>query len=198
MIKIEEHLGLAYKTASEFHKRNGIRTFDEINSAALLGLVQAVNRFDENKGVKFSTFAVPTIVGAIKNDFYRDKSRFIRKTIDRKQVIEKISIDSLNRIIPLKKDVEFVEWCSDNFDMDKELEKINLRIALNHLNDLQKKVIKLIYFEDKSQSEVAKILKTSQPNISRINRGALEVLRKILTPENEEKNSVRSTRHEKN
>ncbi|AMN31738.1 sigma-70 family RNA polymerase sigma factor [Clostridium perfringens] len=180
MIKIEEHMGLAYKMASKFYKRNKDKTIDEINSSALFGLVQAVNRFDENKGVKFSTFAVPTIVGAIKNDFYRDKSRFIRKTISGKQVTERIAIDSLNKAIPAEKDVEFIEFHKNDFDMNKEIENIDLKIAIDKLDKIQRKVITMIYFEGKTQNEVANLLGTSQVTVSRINKKALNLLKGSL------------------
>lgn len=180
MIRIEDHLGLAYKTASKFYKRNGGRTVDEINSAALLGLVQAASRFDESKGLKFSTFAVPTIVGTIKCDFYKDKSKFIRKIKDGKEVHERINIDSLNRIVYLEKDIEVIECCSSQFNMDNEVEKINLQIAIDKLDELQRKIINMIYFEGKSQNEIARLLSTSQGNISRINRKALQALRESI------------------
>lgn len=181
MIKAEEHLRLAYKIASKFYKDNKYKSRDELNSAALLGLVLAVKRFDESKGVKFSTFATATIIGTIKNDFYLDKSNFIRKTVDGKGVFEQRSIDSLNRIIHLKTDVEFIEWCGSDFDMDKEIENIDLKIAISKLDELQRKIINMIYFEGKSQNEIAKLLKTSQCTISRINKKALKILRESIT-----------------
>lgn len=181
MILIEEHLGLAYKIASKFYKGNKYKSIDELNSAALLGLVLAAKRFDESRGIKFSTFAVPTILGAIKSDFYRDKSKFIRKTVNGKQVIEQVSVDSLNRIIPLKTDVEFIDCCSSDFDIDKEIENIDLQIAISKLDELQRKIINMIYFEGKSQCEIARLLKTSQCTISRINKKALQILRESIT-----------------
>lgn len=181
MIRVEDHLGLAYKTASKFYKRNGDKTVDEINSAALLGLVQAASRFDESRGLKFSTFAVPTIVGTIKGDFYKDRSKFIRRIKDGKEIHERINIDSLNRIVPLEKDIEIIDCCSSQFDMDREIENIALQIAISKLDELQRKIINMIYFEGKSQNEIARLLRTSQCNISRINRKALQVLRESIT-----------------
>lgn len=180
MIKAEEHLRLAYKIASKFYKDNKYKSRDELNSAALLGLVLAVKRFDKSKGVKFSTFATATIIGTIKGDFYLDKSNFIRKTVDGKRVIEQISIDSLNRIIHLKTDVEFMEWCGSDFDMDKEIENIDLKIAISKLDELQRKIINMLYFEDKTQNEVAELLGTTQVQISRIKSRAINSLRESL------------------
>lgn len=180
MIKAEEHLRLAYKIASKFYKGNKYKSIDELNSAALLGVVLAAKRFDESRGISFSTFAVPTILGAIKSDFYRDKSRFIRKTVNGKRVIEQVSVDSLNRIIPLKTDVEFMEWCGSDFDMDKEIENIDLKIAISKLDELQRKIINMLYFEGKTQNEVAELLGTTQVQISRIKSRAINSLRESL------------------
>lgn len=183
MIKIEEHLGLVYSTAKKFYKSSS-KTVDEINSAALLGLVLAANKFDESKGLKFNTFAIPTIIGSIKNDIYRDKSNFIRRTIDKKQIYEKAKTTlSLNKVFDEEKGIELIECCSSKFDIDKELEKIDLKVAINKLDEFQKKIINMIYFEDKTQSEVAKILGTTQANISRLNKKALIFLRSRLLEE---------------
>ncbi|HII4507890.1 sigma-70 family RNA polymerase sigma factor [Clostridium perfringens] len=64
--------------------------------------------------------------------------------------------------------------------MDKELDNLNLKIAINKLDENQRKVIKLLYFEGKTQKEVAKILGVYQQNISKIKNRAIDSLRKIL------------------
>lgn len=184
MIIIEEHLGLAYKTASKFYKGykgHRDKSIDELNSAALLGLVLAASRFDDSKGVKFATFAVPTIIGTIKRDFFGDKSKFTRRVVNGKDIFERISIDSLNRTVPLKTEVEFIECCGGCFDIDKEIENIDLQIAISKLDELQRKIINMIYFEGKSQCEIGRLLKTSQCTISRINKKALQILRENIT-----------------
>src|SRR5699024_7307652 len=96
MIKAENHIKLAYIATNEVYKKNSSRNFEEILSAAMLGLVKAANRFDESKGFKFSTYAMSTMRGQIKNDYYHDKNRFIRKRNDNKEIYEKVSISSLN------------------------------------------------------------------------------------------------------
>ncbi len=74
-----------------------------------------------------------------------------------------------------------MEWCGSDFDMDKEIENIDLKIAISKLDELQRKIINMIYFEGKSQNEIAKLLKTSQCTISRINKKALQILRESIT-----------------
>lgn len=64
---ITEHLGLVRSIAAKFCGR-GI-DYDELYSAGLMGLVKAGNRFEPERGLKFSTYAVPVIIGEIKQLF---------------------------------------------------------------------------------------------------------------------------------
>ncbi|MBR6070924.1 MAG: sigma-70 family RNA polymerase sigma factor [Ruminococcus sp.] len=63
----EENLGLVHLCANRFRGR-GIE-YDDLYSAGCLGLLKAVKAFDPERGVKFSTYAVPVILGEIKRLF---------------------------------------------------------------------------------------------------------------------------------
>ena len=63
----EENLGLVHLCANRFRGR-GIE-YDELYSAGCIGLLKAVKAFDSGRGVKFSTYAVPVILGEIKRLF---------------------------------------------------------------------------------------------------------------------------------
>lgn len=63
----EENLGLVHLCANRFRGR-GIE-YDDLYSAGCLGLLKAVKAFDISRGVKFSTYAVPVILGEIKRLF---------------------------------------------------------------------------------------------------------------------------------
>lgn len=181
MIKIEEHFGLVYSTAKRFYKLSN-KTVDEINSAAMLGLVIAAKNFDESKGFKFNTFAISTIKWSIRNDIYRDKNIYIRKRIgNKKEVYEKLKTTfSLNKVFDEEKGIELMECCGGKFDMDREIEKLDLKIAIDKLKDKEKQIIKLLYFECKTQKEAAKLLGTNQVQVSRIKQRAISSLRKSL------------------
>lgn len=182
MIKAEEHLKLAYKVANEVYKKGDERPLDELISIAMLGLVRASNLFDEKKGFKFSTYAINTMRGYIRTEYFHDKNRFIRKRNDNKEVYEKVNISSLNNTLSLdsRKKIEVIENCVSNFEIDNEIEKLDLKIAINKLKDKEKQIIQLLFFEGKTQNEVAKLLGTNQVQISRIKKRAISSLRESL------------------
>lgn len=64
---ISNNLGLAHSCANKFRNR-GIE-YDDLYSAGCLGLVKAADGFDETLGYRFSTYAVPAILGEIKRLF---------------------------------------------------------------------------------------------------------------------------------
>ncbi len=72
---IESHLRLAEHLARRFANR-GV-ALDDLIQVASLGLVKAVERFEPERGLEFSTFATPTIMGELKRHF-RDKGWSVR------------------------------------------------------------------------------------------------------------------------
>ncbi len=63
-IKIEDHLGLVHSCCQRFRKR-GLE-YDDVFQSGCMGLTKAAKNFDATKGVQFSTYAVPVILGEIK------------------------------------------------------------------------------------------------------------------------------------
>jgi len=72
---IEAHLGLAEYLARRFSNRG--EPLDDLTQVASVGLLKAVDRFDPERGVEFSTYATHTIVGELKRHF-RDKGWAVR------------------------------------------------------------------------------------------------------------------------
>lgn len=91
-IKIEEHLKLVHSCCQRFRGR-GIE-YDDIFQSGCIGLTKAKNNFDFSKGVKFSTYAVPVILGEIKSLFRDNDNVKISRKI--KDLALKIKIESEN------------------------------------------------------------------------------------------------------
>ena len=72
---VELHAPLAHGLASRFLHRG--EATDDLQQVALLALVKAVERFEPARGLQFSTFATPTVLGELKRHF-RDKTWTIR------------------------------------------------------------------------------------------------------------------------
>jgi len=90
---IEQHMPLARSLAVQY--RHAREPLDDLVQVANLGLVKAVDRFDPERGIAFTSYAVPTILGELKRHF-RDRtwtihvSRSVQESIAR---VEKISED---------------------------------------------------------------------------------------------------------
>lgn len=65
--KITENIGLVHSIANRFRNRGA--DYDDLFQAGCVGLIKAVDNFDESKGFAFSTYAVPVIMGEIKRIF---------------------------------------------------------------------------------------------------------------------------------
>jgi RNA polymerase sigma-B factor len=72
---VELHLPLVEHCARRFLNRG--EPFEDLVQVGTIGLIKAVDRFDDERGVEFSTYATPTILGEIKRHF-RDKGWAIR------------------------------------------------------------------------------------------------------------------------
>jgi RNA polymerase sigma-B factor len=72
---VERYLPLARHLARRYRNSDGHA--DDLAQVASLGLLQAIDRFDPDRGIAFSSFAVPTILGEIKR-YFRDKGWAVR------------------------------------------------------------------------------------------------------------------------
>jgi RNA polymerase sigma-B factor len=86
---IEDHTWLASFCVSRFSHRGEAR--DDLLQVALLGLVNAVDRFDPARGLAFSTFAVPTILGELRR-YFRDKTWSVHVTRRAKEASRVVSV----------------------------------------------------------------------------------------------------------
>jgi RNA polymerase sigma-B factor len=84
---VERFLPLARELAGRY--QGGREPFDDLLQVACLGLVNAIDRFDLERGIAFSSYAVPTILGEIKRHF-RDRAWSVRVPRDLKELTLKV------------------------------------------------------------------------------------------------------------
>ena len=78
--KLRDEIVASYIYIAEILSRKFVNRgveYDDIYQVACLGILYAVERFDPDRGVKFATFATPTVMGEIRK-YFRDKGNFIR------------------------------------------------------------------------------------------------------------------------
>ena len=217
---IEANLPLVTSISKKFTNRG--YEYEDIYQIGCMGLVKAIKNFDEKYNVKFSTYAVPYILGEIKK-FIRDDgiikiSRSTKelgikiKNIEKRYMQEKgesISIKKLSEILKVT-EVEIVsaieasrqvesineeayeegnctkiEKIANNYDEQGRLiDKLTLNQMIDDLKERDKKVIKLRFYQEKTQSQVAKLLGISQVQVSRIEKKILRELKEKIIQEN--------------
>ncbi len=180
-VNIEEHLGLARKIASEFSRKVGCKyTYDELESQAFLGLVKAGELFDESKGFKFSTFAIPRIKYELMRTYRDDKWYFSKRGCPH-------SISSLNiKIGSEEKQEEIQNLLQDEKNYESDLvNSILIKNLTICLTEIEKEIIKLYYYEGLRQPQIANIVNLSQCEVSRKLKKSLKKMKERLIAQGE-------------
>lgn len=193
---------------------------DDLFQVGCIGLMKAIDNFDRSLNVKFSTYAVPMIIGEVRR-YLRDNntirvSRSLRDTAykaiyakenfikeyDRDPTMEELAreldmkkedvvyaLDAIARPISLYEPVYqeggdtlyIMDQVSDKKNREENwVEHISLREAMEHLNDREYNIIRLRFFEGKTQTEVANEISISQAQVSRLEKAALKNMRNYL------------------
>lgn len=213
---IQRNLGLARTCAGRFTGR-GI-DYEDLYAAGCLGLVKACDGFDPARGVCFSTYAVPVILGEIKK-LFRDGgavkvSRSIKElglkiNAERERRLKESGVEpSVNQLAqalgstpeqvamaiqaampvvsltPAENEDGNKEWDVPVESPEEKLsERISLREVIDRLPPQDRLLIRLRFFGGKTQSETARVLHTTQVQISRRERKILQWMRRELTGE---------------
>ena len=207
---IEQNLGLVHACAGRFRGR-GIE-YDDLYSAGCMGLVKACDNFDESRGVCFSTYAVPVILGEIKK-LFRDSgtvkvSRSLKELGMRvqaarehhikvcgteptlSQLAEELNEPAENITLAIQAAQPAMSLTPENEEEDRQMdipvespeealaERISLEEVLHALPEQDRQLIRLRFYGNKTQSETAKVLHTTQVQISRRERKILVQLRR--------------------
>ena len=196
---------------------------DDLFQIGCIGLIKAIDNFDINQNVKFSTYAVPMIVGEIRR-YLRDnnsirvsrslrdiayKAIYARESLSREtaqeptlhQISEAIQIpeedivyalDAIQSPISLY-DPVYTEGGDTLYVMDQISDKKNkeenwvqnlaLQDAVARLNERERQIIRMRFYEGQTQMEVAREIGISQAQVSRLEKSALRSMRNYLSDE---------------
>ena len=138
---ILSNLNLAQKIAKSKKKSLPHISFDELESAAYMGLVEAANNYNPNKNDNFSAYAVFRIIGAVK-DYLRELS-WGKRT------------ENIKMSCVYEKEVS----CKENISFEEIIEKLPC---------VNKNVLKLYYVEGLKIKEIASDMKVHQSRVSQI------------------------------
>lgn len=213
---ITQNLGLVHACAGRFRGRG--MEYDDLYSAGCVGLIKAYDNFDENRGVCFSTYAVPVILGEIKK-LFRDGgtvkvSRSLKELGMRVQAAREHTMKLCGSEPTLQQLAEQLDEPIENValaiqaaqpamsltpesdeDGNRQLDipvespeeeladRISLAEVIEALPEQDKQLIRLRFYGNRTQSETAKALHTTQVQISRRERKILIRLRTRLLEE---------------
>ncbi len=212
---INGNLRLVLSVIQRFTNRG--ENLDDLFQVGCIGLIKAIDNFDSNLMVRFSTYGVPMIIGEIRR-YLRDNnsirvSRSMRDTAyramqikeqmtnenDREPTVDEIAtalgVPKENVVLALEAIVEPVslnepmfsdgsdtvyvmDQIGDKNDDRNWLDEIAFKESINHLSEREKKILSMRFFQGKTQMEVAKEIGISQAQVSRIEKGAIDYIKK--------------------
>ena len=193
---------------------------DDLFQVGCIGLIKAIDNFDLDVGVRFSTYAVPMIIGEIRR-YLRDNSmiRVSRSQRDlayralraKEELSLRLSRDPTDAEIaaelgagasdvtealtsittplslyePVFSEGGDALYLMDQISDDKEndeawIDNIAIGEAMKRLSERERSIISMRYFRGKTQMEIADEIGISQAQVSRIEKGALDRIRKQI------------------
>lgn len=213
---IKENMPLVYSIVKRFKGRG--YEVEDLSQIGAIGLIKAVDNFNINFEVKFSTYAVPMISGEIKR-FLRDDgmvkiSRTLKENgirvrraaenlaaeLGRDATLEELSaatelkkedivmaleagneVESLHKTVFQKEGSEILlmdRIPSEKNESEAVVNQLLLEQLLDELDDRERRLIELRYFEEKTQTQTANLLGMSQVQVSRMEKRVLGSMRK--------------------
>ena len=218
-IFIEGNLRLVLSIIKRFSSSN--ENVDDLFQIGCIGLIKAIDNFNTELDVKFSTYAVPMIIGEIRR-YLRDNnsirvSRSLRDTaykaiyakenmmkqnlreptvteiaeeigISKEEIV--MALDAIQSPVSLFEPVYteggdtlyVMDQISDKKNREENwVEHLSLNDALSTLEPREQSIIRLRFFEGKTQMEVAEEIHISQAQVSRLEKNALRAMEKYLS-----------------
>ncbi len=215
---ISGNLRLVLSVIQRFSNRG--ENADDLFQVGCIGLIKAIDNFNTDLDVKFSTYGVPMIVGEVRR-YLRDNSamrvsRAMRDTAYRVLQAKEAylaehqkepTVDEIARLLELKReDVVFameaivdpvslyepvysdsgdaltvMDQVRDSKNTDESwLEHIALKEAIAQLNQRERDILSMRFFQGKTQMEVSAEIGISQAQVSRLEKNALKQIRREL------------------
>ena len=216
---IKGNLRLVLSVIKRFGNSN--ENADDLFQIGCVGLIKAINNFNTDLEVKFSTYAVPMIIGEIRR-YMRDnsairvsrslrdtaykaiyaKENFLKRNLREptvQEIAEEIGVSKEDIVFamdaiqtpmslqePVYNDGEDALYVMDQVSDRKNreenwVEELALQAALDCLDEREQYIIRLRFFEGKTQMEVAQEIGISQAQVSRLEKHALKMMRNYLT-----------------
>lgn len=124
---VRRHLKVAAIIAARFSGR-GVE-YDDLYQVASLALFKAVERYDPDRGIKFSTYITPTMVGEVKN-YFRDRSRLIKLPRNSAELIRSME-KAIDEFVQQRQAQPTPEELAEHMDVELEdvLEALEMRGA---------------------------------------------------------------------
>ena len=214
-ILVEENTGLIWSVVKRFQGRGYDK--EDLFQIGSIGLLKCIDNFDLERKVKFSTYAVPLIMGEIKR-FLRDDglvkvSRSLKeasykikrekehyeKLYNREPKLKEIAatldmdesdilmamesgqdVCSLHQVIYQNEgdEIHLEDKLEQQSDLiEQTVDNIYIQELLQKLNEQERKLIELRYFQNQTQAVIAGIMGISQVQVSRMEKKILEKLR---------------------
>lgn len=215
---VNGNLRLVLSVIQRFNNRG--EHVDDLFQVGCIGLMKSIDNFDLGQNVKFSTYAVPMIIGEIRR-YLRDNnpirvSRSLRdiayKALQvRDQLMNKLSReptaqqiaealdvpkeevvfaldaiqDPVSLFEPIYNDggdpIFVMDQISDDKAKDMQwIEEIALKEGMRRLNDREKMILTMRFFQGKTQMEVADEIGISQAQVSRLEKAAISQMNKNI------------------
>ena len=215
---IEGNLRLVLSVIQRFSSRG--ENADDLFQVGCVGLIKAIDNFDINQPVRFSTYGVPMIIGEIRR-YLRDNSairvsRSMRDTAyrvlqvrdrllaenQREPSVEQIAkeldlpreevvfamdaiVDPVSLYEPVYSDsgdaVCVMDQVRDTKNTDEDwTDRIALKEALKRLDPRERRILSLRFYEGKTQTEVSAEVGISQAQVSRLEKGAINTIKKNI------------------
>ncbi|ARK31082.1 MULTISPECIES: RNA polymerase sporulation sigma factor SigG [Halalkalibacter] len=215
---VNGNLRLVLSVIQRFNNRG--EYVDDLFQVGCIGLMKSIDNFDLSQNVKFSTYAVPMIIGEIRR-YLRDNnpirvSRSLRdiaykalqvrdQIMSEKKREKEPTVQEIAKVLDVpKEDVVFaldaiqdpvslfepiyndggdpifvMDQISDERNKDVNwVEEIALKEAMVRLNDREKMILNMRFFQGKTQMEVADEIGISQAQVSRLEKAAIQQMNK--------------------